>query len=120
MYAYKSKERFTYHRLKNSALSALYDHSRSRGIKKGWSHEMVLGSVSQNYEYGFSSPVEDIMWSCVMYVLYGGWFGKYGEYHKNKIENYIREYGIDDLLKDVPSEEAELFKGDLRVLGFIE
>lgn len=55
-----------------------------------------------------------------MYILTGGWYEVPSEYYKSKIDDYIEDYGVDNLLKDVPSDEADMFKGDLRVLGFIQ
>lgn len=119
MPGFKAEKRFTYTDMKKIALGALYDFSRDLGVKKGRPHIQVVGMVSDCYENGFERPVEDVMWNCVLYILCGGWYAEPAEIIKKNIEIYIEKIGVENLLLDVPQDEANDFRMDLKIAGLI-
>lgn len=112
-------ERVTYQTIKIWVLDAYYDFCRDRGLGKRWSHREVLGSIDYEFENTFQSPVENFMLCVVQLVLSGGWHSD-GEQHMRKwIGDQLVEHGLEEILKNVPEEEAELFRHDLRILKII-
>jgi hypothetical protein len=120
MAKFKTADRFTYGKIKRAALDALFDFSRDLGVVKGRPHIQVVGMVSDCYEHGFEKPVEDIMWLCALYIISGNWYEEPSKVIKQEIEDHLRKYGIDELLKDIPVDEASELRRDLEILNFID
>jgi hypothetical protein len=119
MTPYKSEERIPYQTLKEWALSSYFDFCRDRGVVKGMSHLEVVGYVSYDFEYGFERQIEDVMWRVVLLVLSGGWHPDFdGKQHKLIVDK-IAAHGLEDLLADVPQDEANLFRHDLEILKLV-
>ncbi|MCG3577632.1 hypothetical protein, partial [Ralstonia solanacearum] len=116
MTAYKSEERISYQTLKEWALDAYYDGCRDHALMQGWSHEQVWGFVSYSFEEGFARPVENLMWHVILLVLSGGWHGEIERNSRGVISTIIVEYGLERLLVDVPVDEVEVFRHDLKIL----
>ena len=119
MAAYKDEVRNTYQVLKESALGTYFDGCRDLAVMGGWTHAQIVGYVSYSYEEGFERPIEDLMWQVVLLILSGGWHSDWDIRQRQLISNRITERGIEGLLADVPEEEAELFKHDLKILRLI-
>lgn len=113
------EERVTYQAIKVWALEAYYDFCRDRGLVKRWSHREILGSVDYEFENAFERPVEKLMLSVVQLVLSGGWYAEAERNMRRSIEGQLAEHGLENLLADVPQEEAKLFKHDLTILKLI-
>lgn len=119
MAAYQSEERVTYQTLKEWALNSYFDFCRDRGITMGMSHLEVIGYIDYDFEDGFERPIEDLMWRVVLLVLSGGWHPEWDAPQRQFIVDRIAEHGLDSLLVDVPTEEAETFQHDLKILKLI-
>ncbi|KML48840.1 hypothetical protein VL15_28640 [Burkholderia cepacia] len=79
-----------------------------------------MGHVDLNFEGVYESQIENLMLCVVQLVLSGGWYQDAERSMRKKIADKISIEGLDNLLQGVPSEEAELFKHDLRILKFIQ
>ncbi|RXV70001.1 hypothetical protein D1006_29305 [Burkholderia stabilis] len=79
-----------------------------------------MGHVDLNFEGVYESQIENLMLCVVQLVLSGGWYPDAERSMRKKIADKISVEGLDNLLQGVPSEEAELFKHDLRILKFIQ
>ncbi|QVN19855.1 hypothetical protein JYG32_02200 [Burkholderia pyrrocinia] len=79
-----------------------------------------MGHVDLNFEGVYESQIENLMLCVVQLVLSGGWYPDAERSMRKKIVDEISVNGIDKVLQGVPSEEAELFKHDLRILKFIQ
>jgi len=119
MTPYKSEERISYQTLKEWALDSYFDFCRDRGVIKGMSHLEVIGYVSFDFEYGFERQIEDLMWRVVLLVLSGGWHSDFDVNQRLLIVQQIAENGLENLLVDVPQEEADTFRHDLEILKLI-
>jgi len=113
------EERLNYETLKSLALDSYFDGCRDFAVMKGWSHEQIIGYVSYTFDEGFERPVEDLMWQVVLLVLSGGWLPTWEERALRNIAEGIEKNGLENLLANVPQEEAEVFKHDLRILKII-
>jgi len=112
-------ERATYETLKSWALESYFEGCRDQAVMRGWPHDQVMGYVSYTFEDGFSRPVEDLMWRVILLVLSGGWHPEWDGSARRHIASQITEHGLEILLSDVPRDEAEAFKHDLRILKLI-
>lgn len=119
MTPYRSEERITYQTLKEWALGSYFDFCRDRGVVKGMSHLEVVGYVSLDFEYGFERQIEDLMWRVVLLVLSGGWHSYFDVKQRQLIADQVAEHGLENLLADVPKDEADLFRHDLEILKLI-
>jgi len=117
---FRSEERITYQTLKEWALDSYYDGCRDLAVMEGWPHEQIMGYVSYTFEDGFERPIEDLMWRVILLVLSGGWHPEWGRRARHLIVNALAEHGLANLLADVPTDEAEAFRHDLRILKLIE
>jgi hypothetical protein len=114
------EERVTYEVLKSWALEAYYEGCRDHAVMKGWPHEQIMGYVSYTFEDGFERPVEDLMWRVILLVLSGGWHKEIEQNIRGKIADQLAEHGLENLLAEVPVEEAEAFRHDLTILKLIQ
>lgn len=113
------EERVNYQTLKSWALDTYFDGCRDLAMMRKWPHEQILGYVSYTFEEGFERPVEDLMWKVIIFILSGGWHPDWESRARQVISDQIKAHGLDSILTDVPEEEAELFKHDLRILNII-
>ena len=113
------EERVTYQTIKAWALEAYFDFCRDRGVVSGRPHAEMLGGVVYEYEGIFERPVEQLMLEVVHLVLNGGWYANPMSYHREQVQQLMAEHGLENLLSDVPEEEAGLFKHDLTILKLI-
>lgn len=116
---FQHDSRVTYQKLKEWALDAYYNFCRDSGLAQGKSHEHVMARVDYTFEGGFERPVENLMWRVILLILSGGWHRDWEAHARQTIIDQIAKYGLDSLLLDVPSEEAELFRHDLRVISLL-
>ncbi|TJZ62675.1 hypothetical protein FAZ21_19785 [Chitiniphilus eburneus] len=79
-----------------------------------------MGYVTATFEDGFERPIENIMWQVVLLVLSGGWYPDKMKTARVNIASFIRANDLNDLLKDVPLDEANLFLHDLKILNLID
>ncbi|MBE0628023.1 MAG: hypothetical protein IH603_00225 [Burkholderia vietnamiensis] len=86
----------------------------------GASHREVLGYVDLGFEGVYESQIENLMLCVVQLILTGGWYPDAERNMRDSIVRQISMEGLDNLLQGVPSEDAELFKHDLRILKIIE
>ena len=115
-----NEERVTYGAIKTWVLEAYYDFCRDRGFGAGWGHDGVMGAVEYEYEGAFERPIENVMLKVIELVLSGGWHKEVEHNIRRKIADQLAEYGLEKLLADVPADEAEAFRHDLRILKLIE
>lgn len=113
------EERVTYQAIKVWALEAYFDFCRDRGLVKRWSHREILGSVDYEFENTFERVVENLMLCVVQLVLSGGWYAEAEENMRRFIAEQLAEHCLENFLADVPEEEAEAFKHDLKILKLI-
>jgi hypothetical protein len=116
---FQSEERVPYETLKSWALDAYFDFCRDSGLVDHWSHEQVLARVDYSFEDGFERPIEDLMWRVILLVLSGGWHPDWDLRARQLIVDALTEHSLENLLADVPAEEAEAFRHDLKILKFI-
>lgn len=119
MAAYQSEERVTYQTLKEWALDSYFDFCRDSGLADRRGHEQVMGRLDYTFEDGFERPVEDLMWRVILLVLSCGLHFDWEIQQRKLIVDCIAEYGLDSLLIEVPAEEADLFRHDLKILKLI-
>ena len=115
-----NEDRVSYETIKAWALDAYFNFCRDSALMEGASHREVLGHVDLNFEDVYGSQIENLMLCVVQLVLSGGWYPDAERNMRKKIADQISAEGLDSLLQGVPSEEAELFKHDLRILKFIQ
>lgn len=116
---FQHKDRVTYSMIKGWALDGYYDFCRDSGLIQRRSHEQIMGRVDYMFEDGFERPVENLMWQVVLLVLSGGWHSDWEVRARKHIAEQLAEYGLNNLMTGVPNEEADMFKHDLHVLGFV-
>lgn len=114
------KERNTYQTLKNSALGVYFDGCRDLAIMSGWTHMQVVGYVSYAYEEGFERPIEDLMWQVILFIISAGWNSDWDVRQRQLIVSRIVNCGLDNLLLNIPDDEANLFLHDLKILEIIQ
>jgi hypothetical protein len=113
------EHRVTYPTIKQWVMEAYFDFCRDRGVVMGRPHAEILGGVSYEYEGCFERPVERLMLEVVCMVLNGGWYQQPMDYHREQIQKILVESSLENLLSDVPQEEADLFRHDLKILKLI-
>lgn len=114
------EDRVTYSEIKRWVLDSYYMSCRDRGARKsGWTHELIVSDVYDSYADSFSLPVEQLMLEVVALVLVGGWYENQVLQRKGKVRSILSRYGLDELLRSLPENEAEDFVNDMRVLGLI-
>jgi hypothetical protein len=113
------EHRVNYSTIKQWVLEAYFDFCRDRGVALERPHAEILGGISYEYEGCFERPIEILMLEVICMALNGGWYQQPMKYHKAKIQKLIAEYRLENLLADVPSDEAELFVHDLKILKLI-
>ncbi|WP_287881317.1 hypothetical protein [Aquitalea sp.] len=119
MAAYYSEDRVTYQMLKEWALNSYFDFCRDRGITMGMSHLEVIGYIDYDFEDGFQRPIEDLMWRVILLVLSGGWHSEWCHLTRQLIVDKLAEHSLENLLVNIPVDEAEAFQHDLKILKFI-
>ena len=117
--SYDSGDRVSYETIKALALDAYYDACRDNALMRGWSHREVLGSVDYAFEAVYESQIENLMLCVVQLVLSGGWYQEAEQKMRSRISHQLATEGIDNLLREIPQEEADRFKHDLNVLKLI-
>ncbi|MNR67667.1 hypothetical protein D3C85_1917900 [compost metagenome] len=55
----------------------------------------------------------------VVCLVLACWYPAQAEYHKERIFRSLSDHALDDLLQLVPRDEANEFKHDLSILGFL-
>lgn len=105
--------------MKSMALDCYYEGCRDHGVVKAWPQEQILGYVDYQFEGTFALRVEQLMWLVVLYVLAGGWAPEWSLKARKAIAEQIADPGLEGLLEDVPKDEADSFKHDLRILKLI-
>ncbi len=113
------EKRVPYETIKAWVLEAYFDFCRDRGVVQGRPPADIMGAVSYEYEVCFERPIERFMFEVIYIVLSGGWYELPMAYHYEQIQKLITEYGLENLLVDVPEDEAKLFRHDLRILKLI-
>ncbi|WP_321818293.1 MULTISPECIES: hypothetical protein [unclassified Paraburkholderia] len=111
--------RVSYKSIKADVLDLYFTLCRDRAIEDGWSHREVLGSIDCEFDGVFDLRVENIMLSVIRLILSGGWSSDSKENLSRYISEQIAMEGLENILRGIPSEEAELFKHDLKILKFI-
>jgi hypothetical protein len=119
MVAYQSEERVTYQTLKEWALDSYFNFCRDSGLADRRGHEQVMARLDYTFEGGFERPVEDLMWRVILLVLYSGLHSDWEVQQRKLIADRIADHGLDSLLANVPAEEAEAFRHDLKILKLI-
>lgn len=113
------EHRVTYSTIKQWVTEAYFDFCRDRGVVLGRPHVEIVGDVSYEYEGAFERPVERLMLEVVCMVLNGGWYEQPMNYHRAQIQKIAADGGLEDLLADLPKDEAETFRHDLTILKLI-
>ena len=116
---FQSEDRVPYQTLKSWALDAYFDFCRDSGLVDHWSHEQVLARVDYSFEDGFARPIEDLMWRLILLVLSGGWHSEWCQRQHQLIVDALTEHDLENLLADVPTDESEAFRHDLKLLKLI-
>lgn len=119
MAAYQSEERVTYQTLKEWALDSYFDFCRDSGLADRRGHEQVMARLDYTFEGGFERSAEDLMWRVILLVLSSGLHSDWEVQQRKLIADRIADQGLDALLAEVPAEEADLFRHDLKILKLI-
>jgi len=112
-------ERVTYDTIKAWLLETYFDFCRDKGVIKHWPREEILAAVSGQFDVTFERPIEELMQLVVYLVLCGGQHVETESKLRKIITDQLLKYNLDNLLADVPEEEAEFFKHDLTILKLI-
>jgi hypothetical protein len=113
------EERLSYETIKWRALSTYYDGCRDHALMKGWPHEQIMGYVDHQFENTFGRPIEQLMFKVVELVLSGGWHRSIDPTIRKEIAELLTKHGLENLLANVPTDEVEAFKHDLKILKLI-
>ncbi|WP_244136300.1 hypothetical protein [Burkholderia sp. BCC0405] len=112
-------QRVTYEVMKAEILSLYYIFCRDRGISGKFSHREVLGYIELECEDIYERPIEILMLRVIQLILSGGWHPRFENWMRKIISEQISTEGLGNLLKELPTDEVELFKHDLKILKFI-
>jgi len=112
-------DRVSYESLKQSTLESYFNCCRVNTAMKGWKHEQIIGYVCEQFEATFQRPVECLMWSVVLLILTGGWHEESERRLRYHIASYLNQFGLEAMLADVPVDESEVFRRELKTLKFI-
>lgn len=119
MAVYQSEQRLTYKNIKEWVLEDYFDFSRDTGVREHGGHDQVLGRLCLEFEDGFERPVENLMLKVILLVISCGLHIEWEVGVQKTIIALIAEHGLDALLADLPQEEAETFRHDLKILKLI-
>lgn len=115
--------RWTYDDIRWGKLKAMYDYRRYVAPDIGkWTNP--LEDVGYAY-YGDEPPesindLYDLMTNTIMLILSAGLTPEPGlTWATEKITSVLARTPIDDLLRDIPEDEAREVRTDLEILGFI-
>ena len=111
--------RATYGAIKTWVLETYFNGCRDNALMKNWPHEQIIGYVSYQFENAFDSDVESLMWHVVLLILSGGWQEEMALNIRCGIEDVISRHGLDNLLQNIPIDEAEEFMHDLKIIKVI-
>lgn len=100
-------------------MDAYFDFSRDRGVILGRPHVEIVGGVFYEYEFSFDRKIERLMLHVICMVLSGGWYREPMNYHREQIKEIFANDTLQNLLADIPQEEAALFQHDLKILQLI-
>ncbi|PIT09795.1 hypothetical protein BGI30_06500 [Snodgrassella alvi] len=115
------EERTTYYEIKHWNLELIFDSCRSRlGHNIDWSYAGIISEGYNDYEANFELPIEKLMLAVVCLILTGGWYPNLVDYFTKQAINILLENSLDNLLLNVPLEEANEFLQDLRILKLID
>ncbi|RKP44981.1 hypothetical protein D7S89_21720 [Trinickia fusca] len=78
-----------------------------------------MGSVDYAFEVAYESQIENLMLCVVQLILSGGWYQEAEQRMRSRISDQLSVDGLDNLLQGIPTEEAELFKHDLKILKLV-
>lgn len=69
----------------------------------------------------FDTDVERLMWDTLYLILDAGRYPQQGrDIHFNLVKNVLNRVELDDLLTDIPLDEANELRHDLKILGIVE
>jgi len=112
-------QRVNYETIKAWVLEAYFDFCRDRGVAMRMSHLEVLGCVDYNFEVSFERPIERLMFKVVELILTGSWHEAVEKNIRKDIDDIMAEYDLETLLAEIPRQEEDLFRRDLKVLQII-
>ncbi|MFE1572850.1 hypothetical protein [Comamonas odontotermitis] len=78
-----------------------------------------MARIAYSFEDGFERPIEDLMWNVILLVLSGGWYPEWPRRQYQLITAAIAKHDLESLLADVPTDEVEVFRHDLKILKLI-
>lgn len=113
------EERITYREIRAWFLGCYYNYCRAK-VKNNspWVEgESEAGYAYSELEKSFDMPVENLMLEVLSLILGAGRSSDQSQkYHRGIISELLSENNLSDMLKELPEEEAEEFKADLKLL----
>ena len=116
------EERVTYREIRTWFLGSYYDYCRFKlGRKIPWVEgESEVGYAYSEFENSFDLPVEKLMLEVLSLILSAGRSSEEAKkYHLDIIHKLLERVELSSFLDDLPSDEAEELRDDLRVLGVL-
>lgn len=117
------EERVTYGEIRKWFLGCYYSYCRSKlKHQNPWIEgESEVGYAYSELENSFDMPVEKLMLEVLALILSAGRATeKVQRYHLNTISELLKGVDLSSVLEDLPSDEAEELKCDLRILGLLK
>lgn len=117
------EDRIKYSEIRVWLLECYYKYCK---VKIGHKSPWIEGESEVGYAYGelensFDTPIEKLMLEVLTLVLSAGRASeKTYEYHLNCVYNLLESIDLSCILENLPSDEAEEFRSDLRLLGFLQ
>lgn len=115
----KIEERDDYFTIRSELLDTYYDFCRDRGIVMGVGHLEVMGYIDYEYENAFVRPLEQLMYRVIELVLIGAWHEDVDKFVRQKINDQLSKFNLEDLLIGVDSLEVKMLKRDMSACGLI-
>jgi hypothetical protein len=119
------EDRVPYKELKIWIWECYWESLRDRGplhrVNTTWSEEMIIGFVDSEYTESdgvFVSQLEYFMLDVILLVL-SSFKENQRNYYLSKVKKFISENDLEDLLSEIPKEEAEELRRDLRIIKVI-
>jgi len=116
------EDRVTYSEIRSWFLDSYYNYCRAKlSHKSPWvDGESEAGHAYSELENAFELPVEKLMLEVLTLIFSAGRSPiPVVNYHGDVIRELLKDYGLLAALDDLPSDEAEAFRGDLKILGFV-
>lgn len=116
------QERDTYYMIKEIFLGNLFDLCKDFNQLKStndYNYSTFISIIDDDFLYTYESSIEKLMFKVVCLIMTGGWDESLVKYFTNEIALILSEFSLDQLLIDIPKEEASDFIEDLKAVNLM-